>query len=474
MIAIFGLVLAEIAMVYFSITISENNRKRYMELATDLSNTVALSINKDEISQLKNDIITIYDSYTDKPERAKGETPQYKEYMAKVAEVKKTSYYLSLQSYLHSIKLANKDTDGVYAAFVDYTNKLCVYLVYDQENDVYPVGVIDALYEEDYPMIDNPKLGFVASIYESELDGGYLCTAGAPILDKDGNVIAYALVDFSLNTMRGKQADSIVRLFLYLLLSVVGISIIGVIIVNFTLIKPVKTMQNAAKSYDVNKPEETHEQFKQLRVKTHDEFADLAENMRNMENDIHNKIKELTTMNEELTNSQRFASEMVVLANKDALTGIRNKTAYDKMVEQIDNKIKDGYTDFAIGMVDLNYLKNINDEYGHACGDVALVKLCNLICATFVHSPVYRIGGDEFVVLLRNTDLRNVDKLINEFNNKIESMHHDNELEPYERTSAAIGYARFDKQTDTCVEDVFKKADQNMYARKREMKKQDK
>ena len=471
MIVVFGMVLAEIAMIYFSIVSNNNNKQYFKDDATELSSTVALSIDKNEVKEVKDFVVSIYDTYTDKPTRDKEGTAEYDNYMKKVGEVRNLASYKSIQSYLHGVKDVNKDTDGVYVAYVDYANKLCVYLVYDQENEIYPVGVVDALYEEDYPLVDDHMLGFVASIYESENGEGMLCTAGAPIVDDKGDVIGYALVDISMATIRSKQASSIVRLFLYLVATVVLLTMLGMLVVHFTLIKPVKTLQQAAKSYDVNEPEKTHEKFVNLKVNTHDEFSDLAENMRTMENDINTKISELVKTNDELVQSQRVARTMTELANKDGLTGVKNKLSYQKAIEALNDKIAHREEmQFGIAMVDLNYLKQINDEFGHNSGDAALVKLCNLICAIFAHSPVYRVGGDEFVVLLRNRDYHRADELIAIFNNKIDELWEDKELPLYERISAAIGYAKYDIKKHNSAEDVFKDADSNMYIRKRDMK----
>ena len=93
-----------------------------------------------------------------------------------------------------------------------------------------------------------------------------------------------------------------------------------------------------------------------------------------------------------------------------------------------------------------------------------------LVCEIFEHSPVFRIGGDEFIVVLKNRDYRNVDNLIEDFNNHLEGLLKDDTLQPWEQISAAIGYAKFDKTVDKTVEDVFKKADKAMYERKTSMK----
>ena len=477
MIVVFGLILAEIAMIYFTISSSRENRAQYKAAATDLSETVALSIDVEKVKNVKGQVASIYDSLETKLVRDDYEgTPEFEAYLAECAQVRNTEDYIYIQNYLKAIYDVNDDTEGIYVCYVDYERGLGIYLVYDVENEWYPVGMIDYIYEEDYPMLENPMLGFVASIYVDTATGDYLVTAGTPIVDPadPNNVIAYALVDITMNTVRKSQKDRIVRLFIYLISTVIILCIAGIIVINYLLIKPVRTLQNAAKTYDVNYPDKTHEVFSKLQVNVNDEFADLAESMKVMENDIHNKIVELTKTNEVLSETRQVASEMAELANKDGLTGVRNKIAYDNQCREIDKQIENkDDIQFGIAMIDLNYLKNINDDYGHDSGDSALIKLCNFICTIFAHSPVYRIGGDEFVVITRGSDYTNASKLVDEFNAKIDGLSKDDELLPAEKVSAAIGYATYNKKQDKSVDDVFKKADKAMYARKHEMKERD-
>ena len=161
---------------------------------------------------------------------------------------------------------------------------------------------------------------------------------------------------------------------------------------------------------------------------------------------------------------------MTAIANRDSLTGVGSKTAYDAEAEKINAQIKNKEKlFFGIAMIDLNYLKNTNDEFGHFAGDEALIKLSNLICLVFKHSPVYRVGGDEFIVLLRGKDYENRDKLIEKFNKAIYSSINDKKIPEQERVSAAIGLSIF-IEGDSSVHDVFKRADKAMYLRKHEMK----
>ena len=155
-------------------------------------------------------------------------------------------------------------------------------------------------------------------------------------------------------------------------------------------------------------------------------------------------------------------------ANIDALTKVRNKRAYDLEVQRVEQEIRDGKTDVGIAMIDMNFLKRTNDIYGHEQGNASLQKLCQTICGVFKHSPVFRIGGDEFVVILENHDYENLDALKIKFEAELRKLNKPDK--PWESVSAAAGYALYDPAVDDGVESVFKRADEQMYERKKEMK----
>ncbi len=200
------------------------------------------------------------------------------------------------------------------------------------------------------------------------------------------------------------------------------------------------------------------------------EISDLSNQVSEMILEIENYIRSLFKTTRELTDTKKLAVKMNELANKDALTGIRNKLAYDCELNRLSLQLEEGKTDFGIAMIDLNFLKRINDTYGHEQGNKAIQKLCHIVCNVFQHSPVFRIGGDEFVVILENGDLKNIKDLLEEFFliMKMESL--KPESEPWERISAAIGVAIFSPEKDETAEDVFKRADKEMYANKKEQK----
>ena len=102
--------------------------------------------------------------------------------------------------------------------------------------------------------------------------------------------------------------------------------------------------------------------------------------------------------------------------------------------------------------------------------NLAIKKLCSIVCEVFAHSPVFRIGGDEFVVILENHDYDNFAVLKEDFNARLKALANDPDLAPWEKVSASIGIALYNPQLDSSAENVFRRADKAMYIRKKEMK----
>ena len=133
-------------------------------------------------------------------------------------------------------------------------------------------------------------------------------------------------------------------------------------------------------------------------------------------------------------------------------------------------RLNESTSPYGIVMIDLNGLKSINDNYGHEKGDVSIKTLCQIVCRVFKHSPVYRVGGDEFVVILENDDFEERDTLIQSIKDIFTQNAGDTSLQPWERVTAAVGCAVCDHETDENVERVLQRADTAMYENKKTMK----
>lgn len=95
------------------------------------------------------------------------------------------------------------------------------------------------------------------------------------------------------------------------------------------------------------------------------------------------------------------------------------------------------------------------------------------ICDVFQHSPVFRIGGDEFAVLLRNYDYQNRNVLVRQFKN-IATEVNTSAKHKWERIDVAIGIADYDPSDDRFVSDVVRRADRMMYENKQMLKNENK
>ena len=153
------------------------------------------------------------------------------------------------------------------------------------------------------------------------------------------------------------------------------------------------------------------------------------------------------------------------MAYTDSLTGVKTKNAYILAEEKINKRIGNGEVEkLGIAIFDLNDLKNINDTHGHNAGDQAIVNACHLVCEVFKHSPIYRVGGDEFVVILEGEDYDRRLSLIQEFNKRIETNIKN------EGVVVSAGLAIYVKDEDKDLNSIFKKADANMYEHKKYLK----
>ena len=164
----------------------------------------------------------------------------------------------------------------------------------------------------------------------------------------------------------------------------------------------------------------------------------------------------------------RPMKRMDTIAHHDALTGLQNKSAYDEAAVRIDRKIISGNATFTIIVVDVNFLKRVNDTYGHEKGNAYLIANSRAIAQVFGEDNVYRIGGDEFVVILEADASEQSDKMVASYKN-IRS-HGNDTINDWERICAAIGMATYNPETDHNTESVFKRADTSMYQDKVAMK----
>ena len=151
------------------------------------------------------------------------------------------------------------------------------------------------------------------------------------------------------------------------------------------------------------------------------------------------------------------------MANIDELTGVKSKRAFATMEMELNRQIEVGTAlEFAVGIFDLNGLKEVNDKYGHRAGDEFLKKCSSIICEIFVHSPVFRVGGDEFAVIAQGSDYENIEKLMDKLNKS--------NLQNLKKNDVVIAGGIAVYENDRNVDAVYERADARMYEDKKRLK----
>lgn len=159
---------------------------------------------------------------------------------------------------------------------------------------------------------------------------------------------------------------------------------------------------------------------------------------------------------EDITEQKRKEIEIEYLSNHDFLTNLYNRRYFVGTFKSLD---KNEYYPLAIMMIDLNGLKIINDAYGHNSGDIALQKTAHIlldVCKT--NDTVCRIGGDEFAIIVSNTNEEELEKYKLEIKKKADKV----EVKGL-KLSLALGYELKTPYSTDTLDDLLKKAENFMY-----------
>jgi diguanylate cyclase (GGDEF)-like protein len=147
-----------------------------------------------------------------------------------------------------------------------------------------------------------------------------------------------------------------------------------------------------------------------------------------------------------------------LIANTDPLTGVKSARAYSEAISEIDDLIlKDKLQEFGVIVFDVNNLKSTNDKYGHKMGDILLMTAARTIIKYSTDNDLYRIGGDEFVVMLKGKQFTNRKMILADFETEIENNVKNKGV------IIASGISIYRPRQDTCYRLIFERADLRMY-----------
>lgn len=243
--------------------------------------------------------------------------------------------------------------------------------------------------------------------------------------------------------------------------------------------------------------EKTRERVDDLR-KTDDRYTDSIEELAYEENEYREELgeagadeKKPGSLADKYSTKHLMALEAEKRGKLDTLTGLENRGAMDQAMEKILNSDNRLGKNCSFLMLDLDYFKKVNDEFGHGIGDLVLKKLADIIKETIrVSDYAFRYGGEEFSIILPETELDNavevgerIKKAVEEAIIKFEHQEEEKEM----KKTVSIGVAstsqiadwqslkevsktNFDDKLKRIGEELIKKADRALYVAKNEGK----
>jgi two-component system cell cycle response regulator len=152
------------------------------------------------------------------------------------------------------------------------------------------------------------------------------------------------------------------------------------------------------------------------------------------------------------------------------LTRLYNRRGFLALAEQQCKLSRRAQSEFLVVFADMDGLKQIKDQYGHAEGDCAILKTSEILKKTFRESDIIaRIGGDEFVILHVDASEDNAQGITQRLEENLKEFNQEN-ARPY-RLSLSFGVTYFNPSGEVSLENVLKEADEQLYHQKIEKKK---
>ena len=154
----------------------------------------------------------------------------------------------------------------------------------------------------------------------------------------------------------------------------------------------------------------------------------------------------------------------------DSLTGIANRRCFDQMLEREWNRVTRTQDPLSMLLIDIDFFKNLNDQYGHRVGDQCLVAIAAALESASPRSGdlVARYGGEEFAVILPSTDRNGAESVAKRMQQAVCDLHIQNETSIGRYTTISIGIATYEFPQPGSPSVLIEAADRALYTAKRD------
>lgn len=398
----------------------------------------------------------------------------------------KSEKYHELQSFIDGIK-ENFDIDFLYIVIPQNTdekdnmkNVIAAMTEYEKRHEpetrVELNGLTGTAYDSDTAamyMVGMKSPGNV-TFFEDKTVFGLHYTGVYPLIDSRGKAVALLCVDIASSDIKETVwRHTAMNIGLIVLM---GAAFIFVFI-NWTrshITEPIKTLEKNVVAFVSKNHGQSDKPISVLsdpNIHTDNEVESLSDAVIKMSTDMMQHVKNTTEMERELKKLRDKVNRQDINIRVDPLTGVKDSEIFDWYKGRLQYEIvsMDGtyYPQFAIVVVLVCDASRIGETYGRDCEDQYIKKVCKLLCSYFVHSPVFRIENEVFAAILEGDDYTNRDNLYDKMCAEYSDIEKDQSHEPWERLKVSANMALYDRAVDRTVDDVLKRAEDEIYSRNR-------
>ncbi|MBP9694624.1 MAG: GGDEF domain-containing protein, partial [Alphaproteobacteria bacterium] len=181
----------------------------------------------------------------------------------------------------------------------------------------------------------------------------------------------------------------------------------------------------------------------------------------------YNEVDGIITICVEITDRKIFENELRRLATVDPLTGCFNRRRFLELANMEFVRAERYNLSLCVMMLDIDHFKSINDTFGHAVGDEALIKLAKVVKGMIRDTDIFgRFGGEEFALLLPNTNLVDGQKIAERVREAIGGI----KLSSNEDVicfTVSIGLTHYLVKMDDTISKALQRADEALYVAKK-------
>lgn len=283
----------------------------YQMLAMNVSKTAASLVNAEEVREL---VAQVMEIYRKDPAPTYDSDEEWAEYLSQYTGISEQESFTTLYDTLYKIKTAN-NVLSLYISYMDSESMTGIYIIdADKTETGCPTGTWDIIYPQNYEAMKHPENGFEAYITDTE-EYGWLCSAGAAVLDDSGKAVAHVFTDISMESVMADRQAFLLRLCAILIGITTVITLALIKVVNTALVKPINSLASAASSYVEAKEEGEVSALALLDIHTGDEVENLSHALKRMERDINGYIENLTHVTAE---KERIGAELSVATHIQA------------------------------------------------------------------------------------------------------------------------------------------------------------